>query len=111
MRHHLLLGAFFLCVLPSFAIWLTLLDRIFDAVLSRTEDAGWPEAVGGGSLSTAVFVVGVGDSLGADVGGRALRRNEPDKLNEEREDNEDVEGLGCNGEESSEGAAAPSVCP
>ena len=32
-------------------------------------------------------------------------------LKEEREDNEEVDGLGGNGEDVSEGVAAPSICP
>ena len=99
------------------ATWLTLLERSFEAaVLSRTDDARCSvDAVTGGVLSASSWIVvavagGLGESLGAEVGGFALRRSEPDMLKDDRDEREDVEGLGCKGEESSEGVAAPSIC-
>lgn len=106
MRHHLLFGALFLCFFPSFATWLILLFLIFDAaVLSLTDDVGCAvEAVGGRSSCSASILIsfvgdGVGDSLGAEVGGRVFRRNDPDMLKEERDESDDMEGLGGSGED------------
>jgi hypothetical protein len=87
---------------------------IFEFVLSLTEDAGASETVGEKLPSVFVAVVAavvtVEDSLGAEVGGRDRRRSEPEMLKEEREERDEVEGLGWSGDGNSEGEAAPSVC-
>lgn len=60
-------------------------------------------------MVAAVAVIVEEDSLGADVGGRDFRRSEPEMLKEERDESDDVDGLGCSGDRS-DGEAAPSAC-
>lgn len=77
---------------------------------SLTDGAGCSGDAEGVAPSSVVAVAGGGDSRGAEVGGLCFRRSEPDILKEEREDSDDVDGLGCRGDEISDGVAAPSIC-
>lgn len=66
-------------------------------MLSLTEDVGTSNASADSASSTFLAdmgVVAVIGSLGADVGGRERRRREPDILKDEREERDEVEGLG-----------------
>lgn len=78
-------------------------------MLSLTEDVGTSDA--SEVRVSSIFLADEGvatvvESLGADVGGRERRRREPEMLKDEREERDEVEGLG----RKSGCEFVPSVC-